>query len=404
MKFIPVDPPREFQVGFDEHKLTIKDCGRVKLAPDEQVTFVTETANEYDLTRKSWGFYATPSTNGRLQRFDLRAVLVKNRIGQFFVFLMEKGHETEFKAYIDSERLRIISWLDNTDDLARIEDAARLDRYPACPMCGKFNFEQVFLYEAPPEGEIRFDFSATGDYHREILRCRVCDHYVSVHEMDTRDLYQRDYIDATYGGLEGIRRSFERISALPPEQSDNIGRVNRILEFATGHLPAPAVEGRPPTVLDVGSGLCVFLHRMKEAGWEGTALDTDPRFEAHAREIVGVKAATGDVMNVPDLGCYDLITFNKVLEHIEDPIGMLTHSANHLNDGGIVYVEVPDVAAVAEGSEREEFFIEHFHIFSPSSLALLATRAGFSLLTIERLRDPSGKFTLRCFLAGDSGN
>jgi hypothetical protein len=33
-----------------------------------------------------------------------------------------------------------------------------------------------------------------------------------------------------------------------------------------------------------------------------------------------------------------------------------------------------------------------------ASLALLATRAGFRVQTLERLREPSTKFTLRAFL------
>ena len=58
-----------------------------------------------------------------------------------------------------------------------------------------------------------------------------------------------------------------------------------------------------PTALDVGSGLCVFLHglRRRTAG-ECTALDPDPRAAAHARETVGVAAVAGDFMEAGDLG------------------------------------------------------------------------------------------------------
>jgi hypothetical protein len=37
-------------------------------------------------------------------------------------------------------------------------------------------------------------------------------------------------------------------------------------------------------------------------------------------------------------------------------------------------------------------------VFSSASLALVAARAGFSAVLIERLREPSDKFTLRGFL------
>jgi hypothetical protein len=112
MKFSENTPPRRFSVGLGE-PLTIADCGRLELAPDEQVTFVTPSGAEYDLTAKDWGFYATPSLNGRLARFGLRAVLVRNRLGQYYVLLVERDREESFAAYLESERLEVMTWLDS---------------------------------------------------------------------------------------------------------------------------------------------------------------------------------------------------------------------------------------------------------------------------------------------------
>ena len=120
MKFQPKQPPREYEVGFDK-KGTIRDCGTMHLAPDEQITFVTEDGNEYDVTRKDWGFYAGPSLNGRLAGFNLRAVLLKNRIGRYFVLLVEKGKEAAFEKYVREEPLQIISWLDSNEALANLD-------------------------------------------------------------------------------------------------------------------------------------------------------------------------------------------------------------------------------------------------------------------------------------------
>ena len=82
---------------------------------------MTESGAEYDVTRKSWGFYATPSTNGRLKRFNLQAALVRNRSGQYFVLLVERGKEALFRDYVASERVTVLCWLDDPNDLARLE-------------------------------------------------------------------------------------------------------------------------------------------------------------------------------------------------------------------------------------------------------------------------------------------
>lgn len=265
-------------------------------------------------------------------------------------------------------------------------------------MCGEGLFAPAFRYGAPPEGEVRFRFSGSRAYDRTVYRCARCGHFLSVHEMDDIALYEGDYVDSTYGA-GGLRRAFEKVTALPPERSDNAGRVRRILRYAADHVDGPAREGRAPSVLDVGSGLCVFLHRMREAGWDGIALDRDDRQVAHAREVVGVRAVRADLMDGPDLGRSDLVTFNKVLEHVREPIPLLAAARPYVGPGGAVYVEVPDgETAAADGPDREEFFIDHHHVFSAASLALLALRAGFRVSELDRLREPSAKYTLRAFL------
>jgi hypothetical protein len=117
VKFEPRDPPRRFTVG-NAVKFDMKDCGTLRLAADEQVTFVTESGAEYDVARKDWGFYATPSLNGRLEQFGLRGVLIKNRgTGRYFVLLVERGQEAGFDAYCDQENLAVIAWLDSSEAL-----------------------------------------------------------------------------------------------------------------------------------------------------------------------------------------------------------------------------------------------------------------------------------------------
>lgn len=123
MKFAAKTPPRRFTVG-NSVKFDMLDCGEVELKPDEQITFKTASGAEYDVAAKDWGFYATPSLNGRLEQFGLRGVLIRNReTGRYFVLLVERGHEPQFDAYCIQENLAVIAWLDNT---------AALDQLAAC--------------------------------------------------------------------------------------------------------------------------------------------------------------------------------------------------------------------------------------------------------------------------------
>lgn len=270
-----------------------------------------------------------------------------------------------------------------------------MSRVPAesCPLCGCGRLETAFRYEEPPAGETAFPLREGERYEREYRRCAACGHFLAVHDLDLDRLYEGEYMDSTYAG-DRLRETFEQIMGLPPERSDNVQRVERIERFWSDRGGAPGA-----TLLDVGSGLGVFPARMKDAGWACTALDPDPRSARHATEVVGVEAVQADFATAAGLGRYDLVTFNKVLEHVADPVAMLARAREFVADGGAVYVEVPDgEAAAQEGLGREEFFVEHLHVFSAASLALLADRAGFALARLERVREPSTKYTLAAFV------
>jgi len=261
-----------------------------------------------------------------------------------------------------------------------------------CP-CDRRHLKPAFHYSDPPAGETAFDYGTT-QYERSYSHCSLCGHWFSENAMDLSGLYGGAYVDNTYGAR--MRQIFDRIQALPPEKSDNVARVKCVLDFASKHFPT----GKIPRLLDIGAGLGVFPHRMKEAGWQCTALDPDERASLHAREVIGIEAVTADFLKVDfsGLGTFDVVTLNKVLEHVEDPVTMLSRVKPLLASGGFVYLEVPDgETAAKEGSEREEFFIEHHHVFSTASAVLLAMRAGFSPVLTQNLREPSGKFTVRVF-------
>ncbi|WP_119168008.1 class I SAM-dependent methyltransferase [Algihabitans albus] len=265
-----------------------------------------------------------------------------------------------------------------------------------CPCDGR-HLVPAFAYEAPPQGETVFDLEAAC-YRRAYRSCALCGHWFGAHALDLSRLYDGSYVDATYGGPAGMADKLRQILALPPERSDNGGRV-RWIEGQIGRS-----AGR--RLLDVGAGLGVFPAAMKARGWRVFAVETDSRTVAHLCDAVGIEAFAKDLtlLTAEELGGpVDLVSFNKVLEHVEAPLPLLSHAAELLTETGVCYLELPDVAAAAEGPGREEFFIEHHHVFSPASLVLLAERAGFSLTALERLREPSGKFTLRALLTAGTG-
>jgi hypothetical protein len=274
-----------------------------------------------------------------------------------------------------------------------LSDCARIQR---CPICSGTSLETVFIYSAPPNGEISFLFSNDGKYYREYLQCNFCHHFVSSYQMDLNVLYKGDYVASNYKDIEGVHSTFKRIISLVPGESDNERRTVRINKFARKHFNGEFISR---ALLDIGSGLGVFPYAMKRSGWKCTALDPDAIAVEHLTDFINVRTVQGDFSKKMDLGTFDVVTLNKVLEHIKDPLEMLSRVREHVVSNGFVYVEVPDGEAAAnEGCEREEFFIDHLHVFSAVSLSLLVSKSGFELKFMERIREPSSKYTLYAFM------
>ena len=111
MKFKPEEPPRTFNVGRNG-QIEIKDCGKIVLDPDEQITFVTPDGREHDFAAKSWGFYATPSVNGRLVAQGFKTALVRNAHGRYYVMVVDRARMDDFEEYVRTDQQQIIEWLD----------------------------------------------------------------------------------------------------------------------------------------------------------------------------------------------------------------------------------------------------------------------------------------------------
>ena len=130
MRVERVDPPREFEVGRRGGRL--RHVADAWLGDDEVMTLRTESGTELDVTRKSWGYYGSPSLNGRVRDHGLRAALAMGvpRDGEeaprMYLMFVEEGQEAGFEKYIAAEEMRVVAWLDS--DGAVRAAAEKLDR------------------------------------------------------------------------------------------------------------------------------------------------------------------------------------------------------------------------------------------------------------------------------------
>ena len=261
-----------------------------------------------------------------------------------------------------------------------------------CP-CKTGPYKKAISFISRPLQETKFSFTE-GVYERYYLKCDFCGHFISQHNYDLQQLYDYDYVTSTYGGSEGMKIKYKKIMNLPSSSSDNFHRVNRILQIL--NTSSKLTKGK---LLDFGSGLGVFPSLMTSNNWQCVAIEPDDRTVEHLIQTVGLKDVYKKLDQLPNdaLNSFDLITLNKVLEHVEDPQSVLDALVEYLSPTGCIYIEVPDAETVyryAQPLEREEFFIEHLHGFTPSSLALLLHKSGLLLTQYQTIVEPSSKYTI----------
>jgi SAM-dependent methyltransferase len=140
-------------------------------------------------------------------------------------------------------------------------------------------------------------------------------------------------------------------------------------------------------LLDIGSGPGFFLATAKARGWQVKGIEPSRQAAAHARTL-GVEVVEGffNAASAPMLGRFDAIHLNNVLEHIADPIALLTLAGALLEPDGAICINVPNDFSPLQIAGRaavgaEEWWIappHHLNYFDFESLTRLLTRLGFT--------------------------
>lgn len=210
----------------------------------------------------------------------------------------------------------------------------------------------------------------------DILECRSCGFRHAVPLPDSAAL-EREYRE-NYYTLE--KPTFLMHAAADQDwsilaQTDRLEAFERLL-----------VHGRR-RLLDIGSGPGFFVKAAQDRGWEAIGIEPSRQAAAHARRL-GVEVVEGffNAETAPALGHFDAVHLNNVLEHVPDPIEILTLARERLASGGLLCIGVPNdfsplqIAAAAGG--LDQWWIaapHHLNYFDFDSLGAVLERLGFTV-------------------------
>ena len=133
-------------------------------------------------------------------------------------------------------------------------------------------------------------------------------------------------------------------------------------------------EASGRSLLDFGSGDGGFLRAARDRGWSCQGVERDRR---PATDGPPVASSIDDL----DVRAFDRVTFWHVLEHLEDPVGVLSDMRRRIAPRGLVLAAVPNFASwqsrLTGASWLHLDIPRHLHHFTPESIAKTFEAAGF---------------------------
>ena len=148
------------------------------------------------------------------------------------------------------------------------------------------------------------------------------------------------------------------------------------------------------SLLDIGAHAGRFMWLAQQAGWTVEGIELNPRTAAYAARHTGAPVHRVNAHELRDVGRrYAAVTLTDVLEHIPDPMPVLSVVADLIEPGGCLAIKVPNgrgqeikehvLAAISSHKVTLESNLVHVNQFSIRSLRLALERSGFERVTVR---------------------
>jgi len=205
-------------------------------------------------------------------------------------------------------------------------------------------------------------------------RCPTCG-LVSTYPVPDNAAIEEHYAAKFTAGNYALRRRFE-------EEYQTVDRQYLSLLQRQVHVSRPSV-------LDVGCFTGAFLQLLAQTGWDVYGLELQTEAVEVARRRLPGRIFQADLHGdrFPQRK-FDVVSLLGVIEHVTEPVRMLSRCADLLGDDGTLILQTPDAGSLmahAMGRYWPPYApVEHIHLFSRRALREAAAQAGLRVVRIVR--------------------
>ena len=246
---------------------------------------------------------------------------------------------------------------------SKIVEGLRIENV-SCNLCG--NSETFLLYKSKDRLHGR-----RGTFN--VVKCKTCG-LVYINPRPTKDeikyYYPNEY--CAYKGALSKHSSNTYI-----DNQENKSRYEKIIRFKKG--------GR---IIDIGCGDGCFLRYMKKNNWEVFGVEISELASNYARKEVGLNIFTGELLDAkfPNEH-FDVVTLWAVIEHLHNPLGILTEINRILRRDGLLIFNTQNIeSAEAKIFKNKWYHLDtprHLYDFSPDTLKQMLTKTSFNILEMN---------------------
>jgi 2-polyprenyl-3-methyl-5-hydroxy-6-metoxy-1,4-benzoquinol methylase len=185
---------------------------------------------------------------------------------------------------------------------------------------------------------------------------------------------------------EAYRVSRYAEMVLPDSRKQLVARKQIHYEYVSRELTRLSASGAAGRLLDFGCGAGGFLVAARHLGFRVAGLEVNRDLARHVEATYSIPVFAG-LIDDPnfELGPFDVIASFQVFEHLIDPRNTLAQLLAHLAPGGLLLIEVPNLAALGERLRRGSTMDDsHLFYFNARSLSRLLREAGLEVVRIEQ--------------------